>query len=122
MRKNLLETTFLSSIFRANHKKSNGDKDSGCSMIEMLGVLTIIGVLTALEVNGYNHAIDKKTANATLKESHIVVELQIRGVPMNYIKRFLIRKIYLTRLILKLFLLQPLVEILFIANTHRKNN
>lgn len=39
---------------------------SGRSMIEMLGTLAIIGILSISETMGYSYAIDKYHANATI--------------------------------------------------------
>ena len=46
--------------------KQNNLKQSGRSMVEMLGVLAIVGVLSIGGVVGYSHAIDKKSANEIL--------------------------------------------------------
>ena len=45
-----------------------GQKDSGRSMTEMLGVLAIIGVLSITALMGYNYAVTKHKTNATLKD------------------------------------------------------
>lgn len=45
--------------------------ESGRSMVEMLGVLAIIGVLSIGAVNGYNYAIHKYLANETINEINL---------------------------------------------------
>jgi len=42
--------------------------ESGRSMVEMLGVLAIMGVLSIGGIMGYNYAIDKHRANETIKD------------------------------------------------------
>ena len=54
--------------------------ESGRSMVEMLGVLAIIGVLSVSAVVGYNHATSKHTANT------IMSELNLRAVPLSQIR------------------------------------
>ena len=42
--------------------------ESGRSMVEMLGTLAIIGVLSIGGIVGYNYAINKYRANETINE------------------------------------------------------
>lgn len=42
--------------------------ESGRSMVEMLGVLAIIGVLSVGAIAGYRYAMDKRTANDIMHE------------------------------------------------------
>ena len=39
--------------------------ETGRSMVEMLGVLTVIGVLSVTAIAGYRYAMDKYKANQT---------------------------------------------------------
>lgn len=48
--------------------KLNLHKQSGQSMVEMLGVLSIIGILSMAALLGYNYAVAKYKANRTLSE------------------------------------------------------
>ena len=52
------------------HKKGNPktDSESGRSMVEMLGVLAIMGVLAIGGIAGYRWAMDKYRSNDTIKE------------------------------------------------------
>ena len=57
------------------------EKESGRSMVEMLGVLAIIGVLSTAAMTGYTTAINKHRANQILNEASvraIVVSTQIQ--------------------------------------------
>ena len=57
--------------------------ESGRSMVEMLGVLTIIGVLSLAGVEGYKYAIAKYTANELLEEINLRV-ISIRTQMRNH--------------------------------------
>ena len=45
---------------------------SGRSMVEMLGVLAIVGVLSIGGIMGYSYAIDKYRANETMNDLNII--------------------------------------------------
>ncbi len=49
-------------------KSTNKDSESGRSMVEMLGVLAIMGVLSVGGVAGYRYAMDKLNANTIVDE------------------------------------------------------
>ena len=51
--------------------------ETGCSMVEMLGTLAIIGVLSIGDIMGYSYGMDKYRANETLNE------LQIRIIDLS---------------------------------------
>ncbi|MBR6675652.1 MAG: hypothetical protein IKL32_07040 [Alphaproteobacteria bacterium] len=51
----------------------NNKLDSGRSMVEMLGTLVVIGILSIGSIMGYSYAIDKYKANETLNELQIRV-------------------------------------------------
>ena len=61
--------------------------ESGRSMVEMLGVLAVIGVLTLGGLAGYNYAMNKHRANTILSEimlRYVVAEQQMTlGAPIN---------------------------------------
>ena len=50
------------------HQKMN---EIGRSMVEMLGVLTVIGVLSIGAIQGYRYAFNKYIANETINELNI---------------------------------------------------
>ena len=50
------------------HRRTN---ESGRSMVEMLGVLAVIGVLTLGGLAGYNYAMNKHRANTILNEVNL---------------------------------------------------
>ena len=59
-------TTFLSAVHNQRYtseKLARRSKQSGRSMIEMLGVLAIIGVLTVGSIAGYSHAMRRHLLN-----------------------------------------------------------
>ncbi|MBR6412775.1 MAG: hypothetical protein IKS41_06435 [Alphaproteobacteria bacterium] len=66
------------------HRRSG---ESGRSMVEMLGVLAVIGVLTVGGLAGYNYAITKHRVNTILNELSLrftVAEQQMTvGAPIN---------------------------------------
>ena len=47
---------------------------SGRSMVEMLGVLAVMGVLTIGGISGYNYAINKYHANQVLQDIHLIYQ------------------------------------------------
>ena len=47
--------------------------ETGRSMVEMLGVLAIIGVLSIGGIQGYTYAMNKYRANNVLNEMNIAV-------------------------------------------------
>ena len=47
-------------------KKVNSSKQHGRSMLEMLGVLAIIGVLSITALVGFTYAMNKNRANTTI--------------------------------------------------------
>ena len=58
--------TFLSAVYNQRYtreKLASRSKQSGRSMIEMLGVLAIIGVLTVGSITGYSHAMRRHLLN-----------------------------------------------------------
>ena len=58
--------TFLSAVYNKRYtreKLTSRYKQSGRSMIEMLGVLAIIGVLTVGSITGYSHAMRRHLLN-----------------------------------------------------------
>ena len=69
--------SFWDSIQEFRTNKSFRLAESGRSMVEMLGVLAIIGVLSVGAVVGYNHATSKHVANT------IMSELNLRAVPLS---------------------------------------
>lgn len=90
MKEKLLRSTLLS-IYpgieptRKRNRKKSGKKDkpeSGRSMVEMLGVLAVIGVLTIGGVIGYKVAMRKWRANETVNElntrAHTYLEVLAR--------------------------------------------
>ena len=54
-------------------KKSNLENQSGRSMIEMLGVLAIIGVLSVGGIAGYSKAMSKYRINKTIEQISLIV-------------------------------------------------
>ena len=56
---------------RTNHLShvANYVSNTGRSMLEMLGTLAIMGMLTIGAVSGLRHVMDKNTANAIMKEA-----------------------------------------------------
>ena len=54
----------------------NDNSESGRSLIEMLGVLAVMGVLTIGAITGFNYAMNKQHANATV---NYVNQLAIEG-------------------------------------------
>ena len=68
----------LTQEFRTN--KAFRLAESGRSMVEMLGVLAIIGVLSVGAVVGYKYATSKHVANT------IMSELNLRAVPLSQIR------------------------------------
>lgn len=50
------------------HKYNNKVIQSGRSMVEVLGVLTIIGVLSVCAIGGYGYGMDKYRANQTIND------------------------------------------------------
>ncbi len=71
------------------HKKGRlkADSESGRSMVEMLGVLAIMGVLAVGGVAGYRYAMDKYNANEILNEVRkravTVSQQRILGQPID---------------------------------------
>ena len=61
--------------------------ESGRSMVEILGVLAIVGVLSIGGIAGYNYAINKYRANETINEINLRLQtLQLqsdRGIELN---------------------------------------
>ena len=55
-------------------KKKKTGNQSGRSMIEMLGVLAIIGVLSVGGLAGYNMAMRKIRVNRAIEELHLVIQ------------------------------------------------
>lgn len=51
--------------------------ECGRSMVEMLGVLAVVGVLSIGGIMGYNFAVNKHRANT------IMSELNLRIIPLN---------------------------------------
>ncbi|MBQ6854383.1 MAG: hypothetical protein IJO11_02945, partial [Alphaproteobacteria bacterium] len=49
----------------------NKFKETGRSMVEMLGVLAVIGVLSVSGILGYKFAMNKYIANETINELNI---------------------------------------------------
>ncbi len=60
---------------------------SGRSMVEMLGVLAIIGVLSVGGITGYSYAMNKHKANQTINEINLrridLIQQQQMGLPLN---------------------------------------
>ena len=52
-------------------KKTIPTNELGRSMVEILGVLAIIGVLSIGGIQGYKYAMDKYTANQTLNDINL---------------------------------------------------
>lgn len=63
-----------------NHKKSHVRVSKGRSMIEMLGVLAVIGVLSIAALAGFQYAMNRHRANETIHD----VMLRATNVPMEY--------------------------------------
>ena len=64
------------------HKKRSpkSDSESGRSMVEMLGVLAIMGVLAIGGIAGYRYAMDKYNANEIIndvKKRAVVISQQL---------------------------------------------
>ena len=56
--------------------------ETGRSMVEMLGVLAIIGVLSVGGISGYSRAMSKYRANEIMNAVSLAnVELQLGGTP-----------------------------------------
>ena len=53
---------------KLNAQKQTTKQESGRSMVEMLGVLTIMGLLSIGAIAGYRHAMDQYKANETINE------------------------------------------------------
>ena len=67
--------------------------ESGRSMVEMLGVLAIIGVLTVVGITGFRHAITKHRANELLNEANkratvVAGQLSLMGLPTGSLNEF----------------------------------
>ena len=54
----------------------------GRSMLEMLGVLAVIGVLSALAITGYKIAINKHKANDTIYDANFIAGIIATGTQM----------------------------------------
>lgn len=63
------------------------NKQAGRSMIEMLGVLAIIGILSVGAVAGFNYAMDKHRATATINDINVravTLDIQLgRNIPLS---------------------------------------
>lgn len=55
----------------AFYKKPKTDAQAGRSMVEILGVLTIIGILSLGALAGYHYAMDRHRANATINDINL---------------------------------------------------
>ena len=53
----------MKSDINVSYSDMTGDKETGRSMVEMLGVLAIIGVLSVVGISGYTMAMHKYRAN-----------------------------------------------------------
>lgn len=53
-------------------RKKNKQKDLGRSVVEMLGVLAVIGVLTIAGISGYQMSMNKYTANKMANELNLI--------------------------------------------------
>ena len=65
----------------------NKRKEQGRSMVEMLGVLAVIGVLTIAAVGGYRYAFNKYQANQVYKDIKLIqinLVSQTDGVPYEW--------------------------------------
>ena len=58
---------------RCAFKRTCAASESGRSMVEMLGVLAIIGVLSGAGLAGYSHAMKKHKLNQTLEEMQTII-------------------------------------------------
>ena len=65
---------FSQKYYQIFHRKTQ----SGRSMIEMLGVLAIIGVLSIAALSGFSYAMNRHKANETIHD----VMLRATNVPM----------------------------------------
>ena len=59
----------LNSFFNGYFKQKNAE--TGRSMVEILGVLAVIGVLSIGGIYGYAYAMKKYTANLLVQEAHL---------------------------------------------------
>ncbi len=70
----------LKKVFEKEIKMKN-TLESGRSMIEMLGVLAIVGVLTVGAISGYTNAMERFKKTKALEEvNYIVSEMRERGI------------------------------------------
>ena len=60
----------------------NKETDNGRSMLEMLGVLAIIGILSAAGLNGFRYAMNKNRANTAIHDAlRVYGEVETTEVP-----------------------------------------
>ena len=70
--------------------KRNKIEQSGRSMLEMLGVIAIVGILSIGGISGYNKAIIKHSTNKQIEQyTRIITQslplLDVKGLPKNSI-------------------------------------
>ena len=66
--------------------KTTTQSQFGRSMLEILGVLAVVGVLTMAGISGYQYALQKQRANTVVHEAHLarVDALGIDGEHRNW--------------------------------------
>ena len=64
---NILMISLSQTLLKKTYQ--NSKKQFGRTMLEMLGTLAIIGVLSIGAINGIRYVLDKNTANAIMKEA-----------------------------------------------------
>ena len=77
----LLEA-FRPGVFVKESRQSNKHNQSGRSMIEMLGVLAIVGVLSAGGIAGYSMAMQSYKTNELIEKMH-VIQTRVRTLYKN---------------------------------------
>ena len=71
---------------RVKHENDRRGLENGRSMVEMLGVLAIVGVLSIGGITGYSYGMDKYRANETindvmLRAADLITQIQQTGTP-----------------------------------------
>ena len=62
--------------------KLNKKTDNGRSMLETLGVLAVVGILSAAGLNGFRYAMNKNRANKTINDAlEVYGEVETTEVP-----------------------------------------
>ncbi len=69
---------FMFPLWSQKDNDNNTIIESGRSIVEMLGVLAVIGVLSVGRIAGYTYAVNKYRANQVLNEVNLTSHLFVR--------------------------------------------